>query len=157
VPARGLVRLGDPDSAPAVIWEGAAGDGRLGDDIAATGREVIMTDIDPQRRGIGRHDFHDPPPPATAGTIAVTNLPWSEERLDPFIALSMLDEMFGPDGVTGAPIRRRRENALGRRRDADQFVEPEPTRAFAAAGLLADPQPRIYSAIGPARALEGLR
>jgi hypothetical protein len=77
-----------------IIWECAAGDGTLGDAIAATGRQVFMSDIDPQRRGILRHDVYDPPPPETVGSIAVTNLPWSEERLDPFIArmLGLLDE-----------------------------------------------------------------
>lgn len=76
------------------IWECGAGDGTLGDDIAATGRQVFMSDIDPQRRGILRHDVYDPPPPETVGSIAVTNLPWSEERLDPFLArmLGLLDE-----------------------------------------------------------------
>jgi hypothetical protein len=78
-----------PSLPAGVIWECAAGAGHLGDDIAATGRQVIITDIDPQRRGIGRHDFHDPPPPATAGAIAVTNLPWSEERLAPFLARTL--------------------------------------------------------------------
>jgi hypothetical protein len=75
------------------IWECGAGDGVLGDDIAATGREVLMSDIDPQRRGILRHDIHNPPPPETFGMIAVTNLPWSDERLDPFLArlLFLLD------------------------------------------------------------------
>jgi hypothetical protein len=77
----------------AVIWECGAGNGALGDAIAATGRRVIMTDIDPQRRDIRRHDVFDPPPSDTVGTIAVTNLPWSEERLDPFLArlLFLLD------------------------------------------------------------------
>lgn len=82
-----------PNVPEGAIWECAAGDGTLGDEIAATGRGVIMSDIDPQRQGIGRHDFHNAPPPETAGTIAVTNLPWSDERLDPFIArgLSLMD------------------------------------------------------------------
>jgi hypothetical protein len=82
-----------PNLPAAPIWECGAGDGTLGDDIAATGRTVIMTDIDPQRRGIGRHDFHTAPPPETVGSIAVTNLPWSDERLDPFLArgLALLD------------------------------------------------------------------
>jgi hypothetical protein len=82
-----------PSVPEGAIWECAAGSGELGDDIAATGRQVIMTDIDPQRRGISRHDFYDAPPAATAGAIAVTNLPWSEERLDPFIArgLALVD------------------------------------------------------------------
>ena len=75
------------------IWECGAGDGTLGDDIAATGRQVFMSDIDPPRRGILRHDIYDPPPFETAGMIAATNLPWSDERLDPFLAriLSLLD------------------------------------------------------------------
>jgi hypothetical protein len=75
------------------IWELAAGAGPLVDAKEAAGRRVNATDIDPQRRGIRRHDVHDTPPPDTVGTIAVTNPPWSDERLDPFIArvLSLLD------------------------------------------------------------------
>ena len=50
------------------FWECAAGDGYLADAIAATGREVIASDIAPQRRGITRLDFlNDPPPNATRG------------------------------------------------------------------------------------------
>jgi hypothetical protein len=82
-----------PDLPAGPIWECGAGDGTLGDDIAATGRQVFMSDIDPQRRGIIRHDVYDPPPPETAGMIAVTNLPLSDERLDPFLTriLSLVD------------------------------------------------------------------
>ena len=57
-----------------IIWECAAGDGTLGDTIAATGRQVFMSDIDPQRRGILRHDVYDPPPPETVGSIAVISI-----------------------------------------------------------------------------------
>jgi hypothetical protein len=51
-----------PSLPAGVVWEAAAGFGHLADDIeATTGRQVIATDIDPQRHGIGRHDFHDAP------------------------------------------------------------------------------------------------
>jgi hypothetical protein len=85
-----------------VIWECGAGDGTLGDAIAITGRRVIMTDIDPQRRDISRHDFHDPPPPETKGSIVVTNLPWSDERLDPFLARAL--ELRGSGWLRGVVL-----------------------------------------------------
>src|SRR5262249_42658833 len=70
---------------PGPIWECAAGDGVLGDDLAAAGREVILSDIDPKRRGIIRLDFlHDEPPAKTEGSIAATNPPFGKsELLDP--------------------------------------------------------------------------
>ena len=63
------------------------------DDYPAAQRAASGSGDNPQRRGISRHDFYDAPPAATAGAIAVTNLPWSEERLDPFIArgLALVD------------------------------------------------------------------
>jgi hypothetical protein len=83
-----------PSLPAGTIWEAAAGDGYLSAHIeAATGRTVISTDIDPQRQGIGRHDFHNPPSREMAGSILVTNPPWSAERLDRYIAraLALLD------------------------------------------------------------------
>jgi hypothetical protein len=69
--------------------------GVLGDDLAAAGREVILSDIDPQRRGIIRLDFvHDEPPAETAGSIAAPNPPFGKSGLlDPFLArtMSLLD------------------------------------------------------------------
>jgi hypothetical protein len=60
------------------IWEPAAGDGVLADALIEAGRDVILSDIDPQRRDIRRIDFlTDDPPPATRGSSAITNPPFN--------------------------------------------------------------------------------
>src|SRR6516165_1379622 len=60
------------------VWENAAGDGVLADALIQAGREVILSDIDPQRRGIMRIDFlKDDPPPSTRGSILITNPPFN--------------------------------------------------------------------------------
>jgi hypothetical protein len=74
------------------VWECAAGDGALADALIRAGREVILSDIDPQRRGIMRLDFlKNDPPPATRGSILVTNPPFN--IMDEFCkrALALLD------------------------------------------------------------------
>jgi hypothetical protein len=75
------------------IWEPAAGDGVLADALIQTGREVIQSDIDPQRRrGILHCDFiKDEPPPGTRGSILITNPPFN--IMDAFTerALALLD------------------------------------------------------------------
>jgi hypothetical protein len=74
------------------IWESAAGDGALADALIAAGRLVIRSDIDPQRAGILRLDFlKDEPPPASRGTILITNGPFNV--MDAFTerALALLD------------------------------------------------------------------
>lgn len=75
----------------ALIWECAAGDGVLEDDLRAAGYEVFASDIDPQRRGIVRLDFlHDDPPAVTKGSILGTNPPFGKSGLlDPFLARMM--------------------------------------------------------------------
>jgi hypothetical protein len=78
-----LVRYVIPGLPSGPIWECAAGDGVLGDDIAAAGREVLMSDIDPQRRGILRHDIHNPPPPETFGMIACRGRTSASTRFSP--------------------------------------------------------------------------
>lgn len=74
-----------------LIWEPASGDGYLVDPLRAAGREVIATDINPQRRDIGRLDYvHDPAPAATRGAVMITNPPFGGSGLlDPFIARTM--------------------------------------------------------------------
>src|SRR5262249_54716064 len=74
------------------IWECAAGDGALADALIQARRDVIQSDIDPQRRGITRLDFlKDDPPPTTRGSILVTNPPFN--TIDGFCkrALALLD------------------------------------------------------------------
>jgi hypothetical protein len=74
------------------VWENAAGDGVLADALIQAGRDVIQSDIDPQRRGILRRDFlNDEPPPATSGSILITNPPFNV--IDDFCerALALLD------------------------------------------------------------------
>lgn len=63
----------------------------LVDDLAAAGRTVIASDIDPQRSGIIRLDFlHDEPPATTRGSILATNPPFGQSGLlDPFLARTM--------------------------------------------------------------------
>jgi hypothetical protein len=69
----------------------AAGDGILGDAMAAAGRKVILSDINPQRRGIMALDFvHDEPPRETGGSILATNPPFGKSGLlDPFLVRMM--------------------------------------------------------------------
>jgi hypothetical protein len=74
------------------VWENAAGDGVLADALIRTGREVILSDIDPQRRGTLKCDFlKDDPPPATRGSILITNPPFN--IIDDFCerALQLID------------------------------------------------------------------
>jgi hypothetical protein len=74
------------------IWENAAGDGVLADALIQAGRDVIQSDIDPQRRGILKCDFlTDDPPSATRGSILITNPPFN--IIDDFCerALALLD------------------------------------------------------------------
>lgn len=73
----------------ATIWECAAGDGRLGRAIAATGRTVVMTDKYPQD-GSEPLDFTTDPPPQP-GLIAMTNSPFNQ--IDAFLGrgLALLD------------------------------------------------------------------
>jgi hypothetical protein len=61
-----------------IIWECAAGDGRMARAIQAAGRTVIATDIVPAHPDVARLDFlrSDPPQP---GLLAVTNGPFSNQ------------------------------------------------------------------------------
>jgi hypothetical protein len=87
-----------PTLPPGPIWEAAAGAGALVDPLRAAGRQVIATDIEPQRRDIARHNYvRDPPPPETRGAIMITNPPFS--KLDEFLArMALLDagHLAGP-------------------------------------------------------------
>jgi hypothetical protein len=59
------------------IWEPAAGDGALVDALLAAGREVIASDIAPQRPRIAALDFlTGKPPPETEGAILITTSPF---------------------------------------------------------------------------------
>jgi hypothetical protein len=74
-----------------LIWECAAGDGRLARAIAACGKRVMQTDLIASPN-VHRLDFlHDEPPAETFGAIAVTNPPNSS--WDAFLArgLSLFD------------------------------------------------------------------
>jgi hypothetical protein len=87
-----LIRYVVPLLPEGPVWECAAGDGALADALIQTGREVILSDIDPQRRGIMRLDFlKDDPPAATRGSLAITNPPFN--IMDEFCkrALALLD------------------------------------------------------------------
>jgi hypothetical protein len=103
-----------------LIWEPASGDGYLVDALRAAGREVIATDIDPQRRGIARLDYlHDPPPAATRGGLMITNPPFGRSGLlDPFIArtMALLD-----GGHLCAAVLLQRADATGTDGRADVF------------------------------------
>jgi hypothetical protein len=59
------------------IWECAAGDGRLAEDMRAAGRIVVASDIEPRGKGIQHLDFlrDEPPQP---GLIAITNSPFGK-------------------------------------------------------------------------------
>ena len=87
-----LVRYVLPLLPAGVVWENAAGDGVLADALTQAGREVVLSDIDPQRREILRLDFlTDVPPSATRGSILITNPPFN--IIDAFCAraLHLLD------------------------------------------------------------------
>jgi hypothetical protein len=74
------------------IWECAAGGGNLVDPMRLAGREVVASDLFPQRPEIAYCDFlHAAPPAPALGSCVVTNPPGRE--LDAFIArgLQLLD------------------------------------------------------------------
>ena len=74
------------------IWDAAAGAGQLVDPLRRARREVIATDLFPQREDIAMHDFlRGPPPNASVGSIMMTNPPNS--KLTEFIVrgLTLLD------------------------------------------------------------------
>lgn len=75
-----------------IIWEAAAGSGHLVDPLRRAGREVIATDLFPQRADIAPHDFvNGVPLNATAGAFMITNPPNS--KLTEFIVrgLTLID------------------------------------------------------------------
>jgi hypothetical protein len=87
-----LIRYVLPLLPAGVVWECAAGDGVLADALMQGGREVILSDIDPQRRGIMRLDFlKDDPPRATRGAILITNPPFNTADEFRERALRLLD------------------------------------------------------------------
>jgi hypothetical protein len=91
---RALVRYVLPLLPVGLVWEPAAGDGALADALAESGRDLVLSDIDPQRSGILRRDFlKDDPPAGTKGSILITNPPFIEEVFNGFcdLALQMLD------------------------------------------------------------------
>jgi hypothetical protein len=83
-------------AAPAglAIWEASAGSGHLMDPMRQARREVIATDLYPDRDlpDIALHDFvHGEPPPEAAGSLMITNPPYS--KLTAFIVrgLTLID------------------------------------------------------------------
>lgn len=74
---------------PGLLWEPAAGDGRLVDAMRLAGRSVLASDVAPRAAGILTHDFlRDPPPAAAIGAVVVTNPPFNV--LDHFIRRSLV-------------------------------------------------------------------
>jgi hypothetical protein len=74
------------------IWENAAGDGVLADALIRAGRDVILSDADPQRRDVLQRDFlTDDPPRATRGSILITNPPFNAADAFCKRALALLD------------------------------------------------------------------
>jgi hypothetical protein len=75
---------------PTLVWECAAGDGRLAQAMRAAGYTVIASDIAPRGEGIEGRDFLRDQPPQAA-PVAVTNPPFN--RLNQFITrgLQLLD------------------------------------------------------------------
>lgn len=87
-----LVHFVLPSVPPGGVWEVAAGAGHLVDPLRQAGRQVIATDLFPNRADIARHDFlYGPLPQAAEGAIAITNPPNS--RLDAFLVrgLTLID------------------------------------------------------------------
>ncbi len=109
--AAALIQYVLPTLPQGVVWECGAGDGMLVDALEAAGREVIATDIEPQRRGIARLDFlNDPPSATTRGAVLITNPPFGRSGLlDPFLrrAMSLLD-----DGHLSAVVFLQRANSV---------------------------------------------
>ena len=79
-----------PSLQPMLVWECAAGDGRLAQDLRADGYTVLASDIAPRAGGIELRDFLSDEPPSP-GTVAVTNPPFN--KINKFIArgLQLLD------------------------------------------------------------------
>jgi hypothetical protein len=75
-----------------VIWESAAGDGRLARALSVAGRTVIATDLVPRSPTVLLRDFIHGNPPLGC-PIAFTNPPHSDELLTPFLVrgLQLLD------------------------------------------------------------------
>jgi hypothetical protein len=73
-----------------VIWECAAGDGRLSQALRTAGYTVLASDIEPRCEAVERRDFLRDDPPLTA-CAAVTNPPFNQ--INQFIArgLQLLD------------------------------------------------------------------
>jgi hypothetical protein len=79
-----------PNLRNAVIWECAAGDGRLSEALRTAGYTVLASDIEPRCQAVERRDFLCEDPPLTA-SAAVTNPPFNQ--INQFIArgLQLLD------------------------------------------------------------------
>jgi hypothetical protein len=109
-----------PTLPPGPVWECAAGDGYLADAIAAAGREVVASDVNPQQSGMLRLDFlNDPPPLMTHGSILITNPPFGKSGLlDPFLdrTLALLDK-----GHLRGAVLLARPDAAGTAGRADTF------------------------------------
>jgi hypothetical protein len=87
-----LVYIVLPTLPSGVIWEMAAGAGHLVDPLRQAGREVIASDLFPNRADILRHDFlHGLPLPGTRDAVMITNPPNSQ--LDEFVVrgLTLID------------------------------------------------------------------
>jgi hypothetical protein len=90
------------------------------DALRAARREVLATDIEPQRRGIARLDFlGDPAPASTRGALLITNPPFGGSGLlDTFLerALGLLDS-----GHLAAVVLLQRANSSGTAGRAEVF------------------------------------
>jgi hypothetical protein len=73
-----------------IIWECAAGDGRMARAMQAAGRSVIATDIAPAHPDVAPLDFLRSAPPQ-AGLLAVTNGPFSNQTAFMARGLQLMD------------------------------------------------------------------
>jgi hypothetical protein len=80
---RALVEQVLPELPEGAIWEPAAGDGQLAAMIRLAGRQVIVSDLQPQDGSAPLDFLQDAAPNTTRGAIVVTNPPYN--ALDAFI------------------------------------------------------------------------
>jgi hypothetical protein len=105
-----LARIVLPHLPPGPVWEPAAGDGALVDVLTAAGREVIASDINPQRRGVLPRDFLTGAPPLGIGGVTLITDPPFGDLGDQFLrrALALLEA-----GVISAAVLLQRADAGG--------------------------------------------
>jgi hypothetical protein len=102
------------------VWECAAGDGALVDELTAAGRKVIASDIQRQRPAFLQLDFlASMPPPETHSAVLITNPPFAGSGLgDPFLrrTLALIDS-----GHLSAAVLLQRADHAGTDGRADAF------------------------------------